>query len=321
MKITCLVYGILCANACAAEVSLYDCDYTASSALLGQQIPLSSAPMPGRTACGEIVFGDVVIGNAPPPWSGTAAMMRPALTGSALYYSQMRFFMLSGSVYAFRKHRIETTFQFPASGVGDALSILTDGGVTYALSFGSSGAVGLDFHVMETDVHLGERLVRKYQALSPIDPSQPVHLIWETDIDGGKTTVTINGNQTTVSGLSPDAYGIRNWQLYPGPIQVRLNFSSTGTTRHLGLRSIRITGDDYDGPLFVAPDAGVSENDVATVPFVAPASGTWQPQFSIDGTQWKNYGQPIGPDFPFSSISFGKQVSPSMFFRLGRVAE
>jgi hypothetical protein len=321
MKITCLVYGILCASAWTAEVSLYACDYTASPALLDQPIPLSSAPMPGRTACGEIVFGDVVVGNAPSPWSGTAAMMRPALTGSSFYYSQMRFAMLSGSVYAFRKHRIEATFLFPASVAGDALTILTDGGVTNALSFGSSGDVGLAFNVMEYGGPWGDRVVSRYQALSSFDPSQPVHLVWETDIDGGKTTVTINGNSTTVTGLSPDAYGIRNWQLYPGPIDVRLNFSSNGTTRHLALRSVRITGDDYDGPLFVEPDAGVAENDVATVPFEAPASGTWQPQFSIGGTQWKNYGQPIGADFPISSISFGKQVSPAMFFRLERVAE
>ena len=321
MKATCLMYGIACASLSAAEVSLYDCDYTASSALIGQPIPLSTAPMPGRTACEEIVFGEVAIGNAPSPWSGTAAMMRPILTGSSYYYSQMRFVMLSGSVYAFRKHRIETSFKFPASVAGDDLTISTDGGVTYSLSFGSSGYVVLYKNVIEYGGHWGDRVVSRYQALSPFDPTQAVHLIWETDIDGGKTTVTINGNSTTVTGLSPDPIGLRNWQLYPGPSHVRMNFSSTGITRHLALRSVRITGDDYDGPLFVEPDAGVYEKDVATVPFEAPASGTWQPQFSIGGTQWKNYGQPIGADFPFSSISFGKQVSPTMFFRLERVAD
>jgi hypothetical protein len=41
---------------------------------------------------------------------------------------------------------------------------------------------------------------------------------------------------------------------------------------------------------------------IATVPFEAPASGIWQPQFSIDGQLWKNYGEPVGAGFPFSSI-------------------
>lgn len=249
-------------------------------------------------------------------------MMRPALTpGGSAHFSQMQFFMLSGSVYAFRKHRIETTFRFPASAAGDSLSISTDGGVTYSLDFAASGEVGLFTNVMELGGYWGDRVVIQYQALDPVDTSQPVHVIWETDIDGGSTTVTINGNPTTVTGLSPEQVGIRNWQYYPGPLIVRFNYSSDGTTRRLALRSVKISGDDYDGPLFVPPDFGVSENDVATVPFVPPTSGTWQPQFSLNGETWKNYGQPVGADFPFSSISFGQRVASRMFFRLSRVEE
>ncbi len=310
-----LVGGIACASLGAAEVSLYDCDYTASSALLDQPIPLSSAPLPGRTACGEIVFGSVVIGNAPSPWTGTAAMMRPATAGS-FYYSQMEFIMLSGSVYAFRKHRIETTFRFPTSVAGDGLTIFTTGGVTNSLSFGSSGGVSLNSNVMEYGGPWGDRVVSQYQALPSFDSAQPVHLIWETDIDGGKTTVTINGNSTTVSGLSPQASGSRNWGLHPGPIFVRINFASSGTTHHLALRSFRITGDDYDGPAFTTTEEAVTENDVVTVPFDPPTSGTWQPQFSIDGKQWKNFTAPINAGNHFSAVSFGKQAAPRMFFRL-----
>lgn len=313
-----LVTGVVSASLGAAEVSLYDCDYTASSALLGQPIPLSTAPMPGRTACGEIVFGSVVIGSAPSPWTGTAAMMRPAATGS-FHYSQMEFIMLSGSVYAFRKHRIETTFRFPTSVAGEGLTIFTDGGVTSSLSFGSSGGVGLYSNVMEYGGPWGDRVVSQYQALPSFDPAQPVHLVWETDIDGGKTTVTINGNSTTVSGLSPQASGSRNWSLYPGPLFVRINFASSGTTHHLALRSFRITGDDYDGPAFTTTEEAVTENDVVTIPFDAPASGSWQPQFSTDGKQWKNFATTITAANPFTAVSFGKRAAPTMFFRLGRV--
>lgn len=321
MKSLCLLgFAFISAHSRAAEVLLYDCDYTDSPDLVGQPIPLSSAPMPGRSACSEIVFGEVRLENAAAPWTGTTAMMRPLLTPNGVFhYSQMQWVMLSGSVYAFSKHRIETVFRFPSTAATDALTIFTYGGVTEYLSFGSSGQVGLSTNVMEVGGYWGDRVVSQYRALDPIDTSQPVHLIWETDINGGSTTVTINGNSTTVAGLSPQPTGVRNWQLYPGPLFVRFNYSSNGTSRHLALRSVKITGDDYDGPLFVPPDMGVTENDVATAPFVPPTSGTWQPQFSLDGQIWKNYGQPVGADFPFSSISFGKRVSPNMFFRLSRV--
>jgi len=307
----------------AAEVSLYDCDYIASSSQIGQSIPLASTPMPGRKACSGIPFGEVIITNAPSPWSGTAAMMRPLPTGStgSMCYSQMSFVMLSGSVYAFRKHRIETVFRFLSSEPGDAMTIHTDGGVTYALNFDSSGSVTLSKNVMAYGTTWGDRIEIVDQSLAPFDPSQPVHLIWETDIDGGKTIITINGNATTVTGLSPQPMGLRNGQMYPGPLYVRMNFSSTGTTRHLALRSVRITGDDYDGPLFVAPDAGITENDVATARFVHPPVGTWQPQFSIDGKTWKNYAQPVSSDFTYDWISFGTRVGPKMLFRVKRVAK
>lgn len=247
-------------------------------------------------------------------------MMRPVATGS-FHYSQMRFIMLSGSVYAFRKHRIETTFRFPTSVTGDELKIFTEGGVTSYLGFTSSGGVGLSSNVMEYGGTWGDRVVSQYQALPSFDPAQPVNLVWETDIDGGKTTVTINGTTTTVSGLSPGANGTRNWSLYPGPIFVRINFASSGTTRHLALRSFRITGDDYDGPALTEAGEVVTENDVVTIPFDPPTSGTWQPQFSIDGKQWKNFAGPINSGNHFSAVSFGKQVAPGMFFRLGRVEQ
>ena len=310
-----LVGGITCASLGAAEVTMYDCDYTASAALLGQSIPLSSAPLPGRTACGEIVSGNVVIGNAPSPWTGTAAMMQPTATGGS-YRSQMQFIMLSGSVYAFRKHHIETTFRFPTSVAGDGVTISTNGGVTNFLSFTSSGGVGLNSNVMEYGTPWGDRVVSQHQALPSFDSTQPVHVIWETDIDGGRTTVTINGNPTTVSGLAPKPAGFRNWAFYPGPVFIQIKFASSGTTHHLALRSIRITGDDYDGPAFTTTEEAVTENDVITVPFDPPTSGTWQPQFSIDGTQWKNFAVPINVENHFSAVSFGKQVAPRMFFRL-----
>lgn len=315
-----LVGGIACASLGAAEVSLYDCDYTASSALIGQSIPLSSAPMPGRKACEEIVFGSVVIGNAPSPWSGTAAMMRPAVAGS-FFYSQIQCMMFSGSVYAFRKHRIETTFRFPASGAADGLTIHTDGGVTNYLSLTASGGVGLSSNVMEYGGPWGDRVTSQYQVLPSFDPAQAVHLVWETDIDGGKTTITINGNPTTVSGLSPQAFGSRNWGIYAGPIFIRLNFASNETTRHLALRSFRITGDDYDGPAFSEAGDAVSENDVVSIPFNPPTSGTWQPQFSMDGILWKNFAVPINSTNHFSAISFGKRAAPRMFFRLSNAVQ
>jgi hypothetical protein len=320
IKAASLVGGIACASLGAAEVSLYDCDYTASSALLGQSIPLSSAPMPGREACSEIVFGSVVIGTAPSPWTGTAAMMRPAFTGS-YYYSQIECMILGGPVYAFRKHRIETTFRFPTPMAAESLTIHTDGGVTNHLIFTSSGSVSLNSNVMEYGGNWGDRVTSQYQVLPSFDPAQAVHLIWETDIDGGKSTITINGNVTTVNGLSPQYVGSRNWWQFPGPLFVRLNFASSGTTRHLALQSLRITGDDYDGPAFTEPGEEITENEVITVPFVPPTSGTWQPQFSVDGKQWRNYGIPISAGFSYTSVSFGKLATDKMFFRLGSVNE
>jgi hypothetical protein len=308
-----LLLAVACQTVMAAEVVLYDCDYTALPALMGQSIPLASSPLPGRTACGEIIFGAVEIGTAPSPWSGTAAFLKPAAVGS-FHYSQMQFVMLTGSVYAFRKHRIEMTFQMPSA--PSNLNIFTDGGVTSYLGLSHAGQAAIETHTGPSDNPVGQ-----HQQLPPFDATQPVHLVWETDIDGTKTMVTLNGNATTIPGLTPNLMGLRNWQGYPGPIFIRLNLSAADTHTHLALRSIRIIGDDYDGPLFVEPDGEVSEHDVATVPFQAPESGTWQPQFSIDGQQWKNYAQPVDADFPFSAISFGRRVSPTMFFRLQEVTD
>jgi hypothetical protein len=88
MKATCLAVALPLAGLHAAEVSLYDCDYTNSPSIVGQSIPLTSAPLPGHEACGEIVFGGVIVENASSPWIGTSAMMRPLDIGS-VYFTRM----------------------------------------------------------------------------------------------------------------------------------------------------------------------------------------------------------------------------------------
>lgn len=269
------------------------------------------------------MFGQVLVEAATAPQTGTIAMMRPSLVGS-FRYSQMEFQMFTGGVYAFRKHRIETTFRPGGAGgmaAGDTLNILTDGGVTNWLMFDSTGKVYLSSNVMAHNTPWGDRVESQSQQVATFNASQPVHLVWETDIDGGSTTVTVNGQTTTVSGLSPMVYGLRNWQAYPGPLSLRMNFASNSTTSSLALSSVKITGDDYDGPIYVDPGGPITENDVTTVPFEAPTTGTWQPQFSLDGLQWKSYGETVSAGFPFGSISFGTQVSSTMLFRLKRVPE
>lgn len=305
----------------AAEVSLYDCDYSDDATLLGQSIAIAGAAFPQRTECSAIEFGQALVEQAPAPWTGTAAILHPDPTGS-FHSATLQFILVNGGIYAFRSHRIETTFRFLDAGslTGDeSLRIFTDGGVTYSLDFHANGSVLLFYHVMEYGGYWGDRVVMEHQPMTSFDPEQPVHLIWETDIDAGSTTVSINGQATTVTGLSPVSYGIRNWQLFPGPLFVRFGFEDGGRGRTLAVRSMKITGDDYDGPLYTEPDAGTPESDVITVPFEAPASGIWQPQFSLDGNKWKSYGVPIGADLPFQSVSFSRLVSPTMFFRLEKV--
>ena len=93
----------------ADEVPIYDCDYSDRGSQLGLTIALAGDSFPLRTECSSIIFGDVVVEPATAPWTGTAAIMRPAAVGNSLHYSQMEFWV-TGGVYAFRKHRIETIF-------------------------------------------------------------------------------------------------------------------------------------------------------------------------------------------------------------------
>lgn len=308
----------------AREILLYDCDYSDSPALLGQRIPHSSGPFPGRTECSSIVFGDVLLEQAPTGWTGTSAVMRSNLTNDGpLNYSQMQFDMFAGGVYVFRRHRIDMTFQFmnPASPSGSGLTILTDGGVGYSLSFASSGTMTLLTNVMEYDSHWGDRVVTQTTQIGSFDPAAPVHLIWETDVNGGSTTLTINETVNTFTGLSPRLVGLRNWRPFPGPLFIRISLSDVDSDSPVALQSVRITASDYDGPLYEIPvaDSLNLEKEVAVVPLSIPDTGTWQPQYSTDGTHWETYGAPISAESMVESVRFGTLVAPQFFFRMSEL--
>lgn len=320
-----LAVAVVSAHAVAAEVSIYDCDYSDDAARLGMGVALSGDPFPNRTEASSIPFGEATVGNAPEPWTGTAAILHPGLTGSMLHYSQLEFRMITGSVYAFRKHRIELVFRFldqGASGADEAMTISTDGGLAYRLDLSGDGGIGLISGVLEHDPVWGDRVVTQYDPAGSFDPAQPVHVILETDINLRTATVTVNGQARQFTERYPQLGGFRNMVGYPGPVSVRVNFSASSGTTTLALRKVKITGDDYDGPLFhYDTPSEPTEVDVVTVPFEAPQSGTWQPEFSMDGTKWTSCGGTMAVYSPIHAVSFGRLVSPTMFFRVRKVAD
>jgi len=310
--------------ASANEVVLYDCDFSNSSGTIGQPVPLAGIPFPGRTSFSELTFGNVNVESAPQPWTGKAAVFHATKVGTKpFFYSQVRFDMVAGwCAYAFRKHRIELTFRFlNPSGLtgGDGLNILTDGGVTYSLFFAADGKAYLTSN--KPDPYDPSGTVFDYSEAGAFDSSSEVQLVWEMDSRHGSSTVTVNGITSTFSGLAQTYLGARNQNLFNGPLWIRLNHEDADSNAPVAVKSIRIVGDDYDGPILDAADltSPYVERDVVNVPFKIPSTGTWQPEFSMDGSHWVQFGGTLDSSFPAPTACFGKRVSPKMFIRLIRV--
>lgn len=305
----------------AGEVVLCDVDYTASSDLLGQVIPLGDGPFPGRKTCSTIVFGTAVIGPAPPGLAGTAAILTSAPVGSSLNYSQLEFNVFERGVYSFHKHRIEAEFQWvnPAgfSG-GDGFRILTDGGMTYSLDFAADGKVTLGYNVPRANPAWPGQTQLQFTPAGTFNPAAPVHVAIETDSNAGTATIIVNGTPVTFTGLVQPDYGTRNGVTVTGPQFIRLSLDDSGTPGPLAIRSFKVTGDDYAGPLIrsVGYPAEPTEAGSVIVPVQVPKTGTWQAEFSENGTDWVPFGSSFTHGFGVHSVVFGSLVAPRMFVRL-----
>ena len=305
----------------AGEVVLCDVDYSASTGLLGQVIPLGDGPFPGRKTCSTIVFGTAVIGTAPPGLAGTAAILTSAPVGSSLNYSQLEFNVFERGVYSFHKHRIEAEFQSvnPAgfSG-GDGFRILTDGGMTYSLDFTADGKVTLAFNVPRAQPAWPGQTQLQFSPAGTFNPAAPVHVAIETDSDTGSATIIVNGTPVTFTGLVQPDYGTRNGVTITGPRVIRLSLDDSGTPAPLALRSFKVTGDDYAGPLIrsVGYPAEPTEAGSVIVPVNVPQTGTWQAEFSENGADWVPFGAPFTYASQVDSVVFGSMAAPRMFVRL-----
>lgn len=250
-------------------------------------------------------------------------MSNPALP-TDLSYSQLQFDLFAGGVYAFRKHRIEMRFKWgnPAGFSGlDGLRLMTDGGVTYSLDFHPDGSVKLFSEVLVNDPIFGWRVTEQMTHAGDFDPALPVHAILETDVAAKTAKVTVNGVVHTVSGLAELGYALRNGELFSGPFQLRLSLDDRFQDAPLALESFRISGSDYDGPLLQqAGDPQVySEEGVVVLPVKVPPTGSWRPEFSLDGVAWTPFAVPLTAGNKVVSAAFGSVVSPRAMVRLRSV--
>jgi hypothetical protein len=311
----------------AKEIVLYDVDFTRPETYAPDPLPTGQGAYPGRSQCSSISFGSAVHDEAPPgfsPETFTCAILRSVAPGNL---AAIEFNLFAGGVYVFRKHRIELTFQFVDPGAlaaNEGFTIFTEFGVTQSLNFDGSGNVRLRSFVLRVPPNPNwvNNTVPESTPAGSFDPALPVHVVWETDITNARTTVTVNGVAVSKSGLSEVFGGTRNWSTFRGPTEFRLSHQDSGGDGPLAIRSVRITGDDHDGPQYVSsggPNPLFYETDVMTVPFTLPPTGTWQPEFSEDGSAWQTFGGVVNSTQPITSVSFGTLVSPKMFFRLVQV--
>jgi hypothetical protein len=311
----------------AKEIVLYDVDFTRPETYAPDPIPTGQGAYPGRSQASSISFGSAVHDEAPPgfsPETFACAILRSIAPGNL---AAVNFNLFAGGVYVFRKHRIELTFQFVDSGAlaaNEGFTIFTDFGVTQSLNFDGSGNVRLRSFVprVPPNPNWSNNTVSESTPAGTFDPAMPVHVIWETDIGQARTTVTVNGVAVMKSGLSEVFAGTRNWSAFRGPTEIRLSHQDTAADGPLAIRSVRITGDDHDGPQYESgggPNPLFYETGVMTVPFKLPPTGTWQPEFSEDGSAWKTFGGVVNSNQPITSVSFGTLLSPRMFFRLVEV--
>ncbi len=311
----------------AKEIVLYEVDFTRPETYAPDPLPTGQGAYPGRIQCSSISFGSAVHDEAPPDFSPetfACAILRSVAPGNL---AAVEFNLFAGGVYVFRKHRIELTFQFVDPGAlaaNEGFTIFTEVGVARSLRFRGNGEVILNSHVPRVPPNPNgvNNTVTEATSAGTFDPALPVHVIWETDIGQARTTVTVNGVAFTKSGLSEVFAGTRNWSTFRGPTEIRLSHQDTGGDGPLAIRSVRITGDDHDGPQYVSsggPNPLFYETGVMTVPFKLPPTGTWQPEFSEDGSAWQTFGGVVNSTQPITSVSFGTLVSPKMFFRLVQV--
>ncbi len=301
---------------CADEVSLFDIDYSGRVGSIGSGIELGEGPYPGRTHFTRLNFGEAKIGNAPPALSDTAAILKTNWSGTGSFaYSQPELQLIAGGVYAFQKHRIDVRFQFAspeAIGVGDGFTILTDGGVTSRLDFRHDGAI----HLL-SNVPAG---AAEMTVAGSFDIAQPVHLVWEIDSIGRATSVTVNGVTHHRSGLTVRAIGLRNGRIYPGPGWIRFSFNDTQAAGQLALRSVKVTGSEWDGPL-LQQDGGLwgTERDVVIMPQSLPGPGNWQAEFSRDGNKWLPLGEPMNLQYGLTGFACPKPYFSTFFARLRKL--
>lgn len=305
------------------SVVLYDVDYTGRGDQVGQEIATGQGDFPGRTMATEILSGEVTIEDGSPGWSGTVARMvavkqSPTSTSA---YSQHSYWLFGGGVYVFRKNRIEMEFKFGSPellAADEGLRISTFGGVTNWLEFRPGGEVVLNAN----DLDPGTGTTSSSESVAGVfDRTQPVQVVWEFDGEAGTTTVTVNGVAVERSGLGVSSSGIRNYLLYPAPWQVVMRFSDLDSQSSLDLRSFRVVGCGYDGPLFHTAGDPLSSFDLDQVvlPLELPATGIWQPQFSLDMEDWVAFGVPLSAPVFFDSVLCGKVGEQGMYVRLVEV--
>ncbi|MDB2673690.1 hypothetical protein N9Y81_01915 [Akkermansiaceae bacterium] len=307
---------VLFLQANAQEVELFNLDYTGRIADLGKEIEIGEAPYPGRSICTEINLGKAVIGFAPSELADTAALLSSDWDGeSSFAYFQLQLQLMNGGVYAFRKNRIEIQFQFTnpdAASPGDEFSIFTDGGVTYSLHISTSGQTFISTNVIASSPW-GDRVTQVTTELGSVKVRKPIHLIWEIDDEDKTTTVTLNGSSTTFDNLSVRSPALRNSVHYPGPMWIRLNYNDTGSQEALALKSVRVTGSKWDGPLFRSDAAYPwgTETGILTLDMRPPQLGTWQPEYSFDGSNWTSFGSPVSrfSRHNLRDFDFGTQIS------------
>jgi hypothetical protein len=327
MKLSILAFAACPLLLPAKEIVLYNVDFTSPETYSPDPLPTGQGAYPGRSQCSSISFGSAVHDEAPPgfsPETFVCAILRSVAPGNL---AAIQFNLFAGGVYVFRKHRVELAFQFVDPGnlaVSEGFSIFTEFGVTHSLNFQGNGNVMLRSFVprVPPNPNGSNNTVTEATPAGSFNPALPVHVVWETDIIQARTTVTVNGVAVTKSGLSEVFAGIRNWSTFRGPTEIRLSHQDAGGDCPLAIRSVRITGDDHDGPQYVsagAPSPLFHETDVMTVPFNLPPTGAWQPQFSEDGLIWQTFGGVVNSSQPITSVSFGTLVSPRMFFRLVEV--
>lgn len=256
-------------------------------------------------------FGEVRIGEDVTDFSDTLGYF----DSDGDRYAQPELRLIAGGVYAFKKHRIEAHFKTAGSG----LTILTDAALTYSLDFRDDGVVYLNYRHWVEDSYWGPRVEIGTEPAGTYGADEPVHLVWILDADTLSTSVTINGVTHTRSGLAQVFPGLRNGVGYPGPGSIRL---SSGQGGSVALRSLKVTGDLWAGPMWLTGDErwGV-ETDVVEVPVSVPATGTWQPEFCINGVDWVPFGAPITQQDSVTGFAFGTLVARSACARLQSVTD